>query len=113
MFLKYNKWALLWALLIFILCAIPGKDLPRGSWMDMIGIDKFVHAFLFFIQVILLMRGFAAQSRYVAPVLCILYGGMLEVMQGVFYTDRTADLYDFLANSFGVAAGVIFFKPRV
>ena len=122
MFLKYNKWALLWALLIFILCALPGRDIPHVSWLELVGMDKFIHASLFFVQVFLLIKGFNKQTNYdkmknnpmvSAIILCIVYGGLLEIMQGAFYTDRTADIYDFIANSFGAVAGSIFYYYRM
>ena len=38
---------------------------------------------------------------------CILYGIVLEAIQGQLDTQRTTDLYDVLANSIGVALVVI------
>jgi len=107
MFLKYTKWALLWALVILILCGIPGKDIPEVS---IINFDKFIHASLFFILLLLTVRGFTLQKTVVlfytfpkmsAFILCVIYGGTVELMQGAFFVDRTADINDFFANSFG------------
>lgn len=114
------KWALLWAVLIFILCMIPGRDLPKISWLDFFGVDKLVHAALFFVLVILIIGGFAKQEtnrlliRYpkMVPLLIgILYGGSLELLQGALFIERTADVYDFLANTSGSVLGAILFKP--
>ena len=119
MFLKHNKWALLWAMLIFILCMIPGRDLPKFSWLDFFGFDKVIHAGLFFVLAVLLIKGFSEQSdfsilrnspRLSVLLICIPYGGALELMQGAFYIERTADMYDFIANSFGCFLGVLFFR---
>lgn len=119
MFLKQIKWALLWAMLIFILCAIPGKDIPFGGIWDILSLDKFIHASLFFILVVLLIQGFSKQIqmtlfnknvKVLAVILCVIYGGSLELMQDAFFEDRTADVYDFIANSFGALIGVLLFE---
>ena len=43
-FLKAHWKSILWAFFIFILCHLPGKDLPK---VTIIGIDKVVHFILF------------------------------------------------------------------
>lgn len=119
MFLKHTKWAMLWALLIFILCAIPGKDLPNIGWLEIFQFDKFVHASLFFVQSVLLIWGFSKQEsisilklykNLFSIFICIAYGGLLELMQQAFFADRTADIYDFIANTFGSILGLFFYK---
>lgn len=110
MFLKYNKWSLLWAAIILILCGIPGRDIPHISFLELLSFDKFVHASIFFVLVLLTIRGFKMQTRFhllrqfpdfTAVVICVVYGGLLEVMQGTLFVERSADIYDFIANSFG------------
>ena len=119
MFFRYNKWALLWAALIFILCMIPGSDLPKISWLEILGFDKFVHAGLFFVLMIFFVRGFLLQQTFSllksspmisSVVICVTYGGALELMQDAIFVERTADIYDFIANSFGSIMGLIFFR---
>ena len=110
---------MLWALLIFILCMIPGRDLPRISWLEILAFDKFVHAGLFFVLLLLLARGLTLQQSFFLRVntalfisfsVCVIYGGLLELLQGALFIERTADIYDFIANSFGAFIGMIFFK---
>lgn len=88
----------------------------------MLGADKLIHAFVFFIEAILLMWGFKSQTKYdilkrmpavITLIVCVVYGGLLEIMQGNFYTDRTADVYDFIANSFGATGGVIYSRWKL
>ena len=124
-FLRKLKWALLWAVLIFILCAIPGHDIPHVSFLELLEFDKFVHAGIFFVLLMLLTRGFVVQEVYaklkrngklIAFLICVFYGGALELMQGAFFTERTADIYDFIANSFGAIAGWLtyaFFERKI
>lgn len=42
--------------------------------------------------------------------LTIAYGGLMEVLQEVLQSDRTADIYDFAANSLGCLAALLFVK---
>jgi VanZ family protein len=120
MFLKHNLYGLLWALLILVLCGIPGKDIPHVSFLELLNFDKFVHASIFFILTLLFIRGFGKQTsfeylhahpRTAAFTVCVLYGGSLEIMQGTIFVDRSADILDFIANSFGASVGLLLFKP--
>lgn len=119
MFLKHTKWALLWALMILVLCAVPGRDLPKVSFLELLNFDKFVHATLFFVLILLTSRGFKKQNQYnylnkfykqVAFAICITYGGLLELAQGWFFIERSADVFDFIANSFGSTVGLLLFN---
>ena len=118
-FLDKMKWALLWAMLIFILCAIPGHDIPHISFLELLEFDKFVHAGLFFVLMLLMTRGFSLledkvllknNSKLIAVIICIFYGGALELMQAAFFVERSADIYDFIANSFGAVMGLLWYN---
>jgi VanZ family protein len=116
--MKYFVPAIVWFIFIFVACAMPGKDIPHISFLEMLAFDKWVHAGIFFVLVILLMRGMkfayvqAAHSTTVlfALAIAIPYGGLLEIMQGTLFEDRAADLYDFIANSFGAVCGVFLYR---
>lgn len=116
--MRYFLPAIVWFVLIFIACAMPGKDIPHISFLEMLAFDKWVHAGIFFVLVLLLMRGikFAyvgvahVKTALFALAIAIPYGGLLEVMQGSLFQDRAADLYDFIANSFGAVCGVILYR---
>ncbi len=119
MFFKHTKWAMLWALLILVLCGMPGTDIPHISFLELLSFDKFVHASIFFVLLLLTVRGFVVQTsffklkksaKYIAFVLCVVYGGSLEIMQGTLFVQRSASIFDFIANSFGVAMGLLFYK---
>lgn len=120
MFLKRNLPAFFWTLVIFGLCSMPGKSIPHISWLELASFDKFVHASIFFILQILYMRGFSLQTTYpllqknykwIPFVLCVAYGGALEIMQGAFFSERSPDILDFTANSIGCLLALILFKP--
>ena len=97
---------LLWALLIGILCGLPGKDIPHISFLELLSFDKWVHFGLFFVLVLLINRAVRQtanrkNSMVVALCLSIPYGGLLEIMQQELFEERSADLFDFIANSAG------------
>lgn len=113
-FLKHLHWALLWAMVILGLCLMPGRDIPSFWWTELLSMDKFVHAGMFAVLVVLVVRGLrkrrpvlALRSRTVLfwSLACVAYGGALEIMQGTLMTDRYADLLDFLANTLGCGIG--------
>lgn len=119
MFLKHTKWAMFWALLILILCGMPGKDIPHISFLELLSFDKFVHASIFFIFILLSIRGLLLQTRFfrlqqtakpTAFWFCVAYGGLMEIMQATLFKDRSADIYDFIANSFGCSMGWLFYN---
>lgn len=110
---------MLWALLILILCGIPGRDIPHISFLELLSFDKYVHAGVFFILIVLTIRGFSlqTQSRFfkqstksTAFSICVIYGGVLEVMQGTIFEERSADIFDFIANSFGCIMGILLYN---
>jgi VanZ family protein len=120
-FIKYLR-PILWAFFIALLCGMPGKDIPKVSWLEWVSFDKFVHAAMFFILYFLFIKSYIKAENSVGirntifitfAIACIAYGGILEILQGTFFIDRSADVSDFIANSFGVFASYIFLKRRI
>ena len=106
-----------WAGFILLLCAIPGPYIPSAGWMELLSLDKWVHAFLFFVlnslfllQCLKRKKGLLVMGCY--TLLCILYGIGLEVMQARIFVERAYDELDMLANGIG-ALLVIPFRKRV
>ncbi|MGZ3901592.1 MAG: VanZ family protein [Bacteroidia bacterium] len=107
--------SIVWILIIFILCATPGQYIPSASWLEMLSFDKWVHASIFFILTSLFLtiavkkkQGWPVIMLYI--ILCIAYGGLLEIMQAKFFSNRSADWQDFVANSFGVLVAFALLK---
>ena len=119
MFLKHLKWAMLWALLILVLCGIPGRDIPHISFLELLSFDKFVHAGIFFVLFVFTARGFLIQTTFdtvqkfgklFSLLICVSYGGILELMQEAVFEERSADIYDFIANSLGCMLGLFLYN---
>jgi VanZ family protein len=114
MHLKKQMPAILWAFFIALLCGIPGKDIPSANWLEIISFDKLVHATLFFILNFLGNKAWNENSeqhlKFIISIVCIAYGGLLEILQATVFIDRSADIYDFVANSIGVILLLILTK---
>jgi VanZ family protein len=112
--------ALVWALFIAVLCGMPGTSVPHVSWLELLSFDKLVHASLFFVLTTLSYIGihskykivyFSAEPIYFGALLIsIAYGGVLELLQSALFVARSADVYDFFANSFGAIVASIYFN---
>lgn len=111
--------AVAWTLIIFGLCCMPGQYIPTTSWLELLSFDKFVHAFIFcvmaFLWFIVLVKLNRVSTLSISFVLltCIVYGGMLEIMQATLFTNRSADWFDFIANSVGVFVSLwLFYRKK-
>ncbi len=105
----------IWALVILSLCAIPGQYIPSTTWFELVSFDKWVHASIFFILttfciVFIFKTNKSLLYIFIAALLCILYGASIEVMQAKLFSHRSADVYDFIANSFGCLVALAFYK---
>ena len=106
--------AIVWVVFIAILHAIPGSDFPEFSFSDFFQLDKFIHVVIFTIGVFLFAVALKEQQkiqflRYVA-ISYVAYGLLLEIFQGLFFVERSADILDWLSDTIGVILGVWIFK---
>lgn len=99
---------------------MPGKSIPKVNWLELLSFDKFVHASIFFVEELLLIRALIHLSqnsflyknyKWISALFCIAYGGSLEIMQYTIFSERSGDVLDFIANSTGVVAGLFLYKP--
>lgn len=94
-----------WAFIILGLCSFPGQYIPSVDFLELLSFDKFVHAGIFFVLLLLLLVFLKNQHKLslVIPVFicCILYGMALELMQATVFSHRSADWLDVIANSTG------------
>ena len=103
--------ALLWTLIISILTLLPGRDLPD---VHIVNFDKMAHFGVFGMLEWLYLNWLCLGRNFKNPLLitlaCVAYGGLIEVLQGTFYTDRYADIWDFTFNSLGCLCGWMVFR---
>ncbi len=116
--------ALLLALLILILCLMPGKNLPHAGWLEAIHADKIVHFGLFFVLNLLLLGGWyypagkrtsrnPGLSFAAGTTLCFAYGWLIEFLQRWLTTDRMFEWQDAAADSAGALVAVLCFQRWV
>ena len=117
--LKYSLLAaVLWTLIIFVLCCTPGQYIPTTNWLELLSFDKFVHASIFFVLTclwlisLLKINKLSNLSIILILLSCVLYGGLLEIMQATVFSNRSGDWLDFIANSFGCLMGFWFFYKK-
>ncbi len=100
-----------WALIILLLSATPGRDLPELTFEHM---DKLLHAFAYALLALLLAFSYRAiEIDRLMSVLLVAtgYGFLMECMQGTFFEGRYFDTWDAIANGSGALLGIVIFKP--
>src|SRR5436190_12602969 len=105
----YHKVILLsivWALVILALCAMPGQYIPSNDWLDLLSVDKLIHAMMFFILCSLFIIAAKKSNKGMGIIIAlvifgILYGALMELLQQEVFSNRSADWKDIVANSTG------------
>lgn len=116
---KFHWRAIIWLVLIFVGCLLPGSDLPNTSFFSKIPyFDKIVHFGIYFVFILLLMAGFIRQfdgklwkSILFSLTIALVCGALIEILQSQMHAGRTGDMYDMLANTSGAILGLLLFHP--
>ena len=116
---RHFTFTFIWASIILILYGIPGSNLPSVSFWKLLEPDKAVHAGIFLILMCSLTFSVFKQHIYKnlkrnslrsSALICIVYGTVLELLQGSLFSERFTDVYDILANAIGVLLGIVILK---
>lgn len=111
--MKHYSWALLWAVIILVLCNMPTESTAGVPKFP--GIDKLVHTGVFFVFTVLLYYGAIRQSGTSAPswrislwiaAVSVGLGLLTEYLQWKIFTYRTAEVWDLFADAVGTSMGV-------
>lgn len=116
--LKHSDWLIvkniMWAAIIFALCAMPGKNIPDPG-VNIPHLDKVVHFGLFFVMSLLIRNAFEYEAKRSLRLICLFciifafaYGGVLELLQHYFF-NRTGDWLDLLTDVAGGVAGCLLY----
>lgn len=103
--------AVIWFIIANILFFLPGKDLPKETFLDKIYFDKWVHIGLFCGLTFLTAYPFIKAQRYTKKMLIkviiafIMYGILIEFIQKYFAEDRSFDVTDMIADATGCILG--------
>jgi hypothetical protein len=112
--LKYQLWALLWTVVVVVLCCM---KMPSGGSGGLFfeGFDKLVHTGFFYVLTILLFYGkirhqhnysFSSLTIFKIIVITAALGGGIEMLQWKFFSYRSAEWWDFGCDMTGVFMGV-------
>lgn len=106
-----------WFILCTILLTLPGSSLPSENWMGDIGLDKWIHIFLFSVMAFLacwaiykINKNPGKNKRYfiIAGLLCIAYGIGMEFVQKYYIPNRSFDPGDIIADAVGGIIGTVY-----
>jgi VanZ family protein len=111
--LKHQYLAIIWAVLVLILCDIPVSSSGKLPLFD--GFDKLVHTGFFFVLTVLLFYGKIRQQlsysyRFITILkillITVILGGGIELLQLTVFTYRSAEWWDFVCDMTGVGMGI-------
>lgn len=109
---KYFVAAFAWTLLLTVLCLVNTGSLEEIDVIELDGKDKIIHFSFYFVFTIAWYMFF--KSRYgsnakvkgLTFLFAVFYGVLIEVLQYLFTSGRSADVMDALANSAGSAFAI-------
>lgn len=112
--LKSQKWSIIWAIVVLVLCNIRMPD-TKGTGFFFDGFDKMVHLGFFYVLTVLLFYGkikyqhnFSFRSLTIFKIIIIaaLFGGGIELLQWKVFTYRSAEWWDFGCDMLGCFMGI-------
>lgn len=112
--LRYQYLAIIWSIIILVLCNLPTNQLSGVPVPFFEGFDKLAHTGFFFVLSVFLFYGkIRQQGSYEYRFITILkiffisatLGGFIEFMQWEWFTYRSAEWWDFFCDLLGVAMG--------
>ena len=103
---------IVWAIFIFIISTIPGKDIPKFDWTELFTIDKWVHLGVYGILVYSFLRAYYRKHLnisnpelikigLIAAAIASAYGWSLEYIQEHYCEGRLFEVFDGVANTAG------------
>jgi VanZ family protein len=105
-----------WFIIVLALTCLPGKDVPKISWLDIIYFDKWVHMGLFGGLTFLFCwpfykSSFSEKQRiyyFIKIALAVsIWGLTIEFIQRFYIPGRSFDLLDWAADSFGALIALL------
>lgn len=100
-----------WFFIVGVLTLMPGKDVPKVTWLNIPNLDKLVHVVMFggltlFFCLPYLKSVYSTQKKiniFIRISLCmILWGLIIEVIQKFFIPGRGFEWLDLVADTVGV-----------
>jgi aminopeptidase YwaD len=112
----YAALPLLWAAVMLVLTLTPANEMPNTPHWELLSFDTAAHAGVFAVLAVLSWFSMRRQSRWpalarqagpVVLVICVLFGGLIEILQYVMKVGRHAEWTDLLGDSLGAAVALL------
>lgn len=107
-----NIWkSIVWAIVILILCGLPGNEVSKVKFIDIPYLDEFVFTYRFTLFLVCwypttILKGkvikVSVNTIILATIVAIIYGILIEVLQKYLFINRGAEIWDEVANTLGV-----------
>ena len=113
--LKYQRWAIIWAVIILVLCNIQLPESQDKTGLFFKGFDKLAHLGFFYLLTVLLFYGkinyqhnynFRSLTILKIIMISVILGGGIELLQLKVFTYRSAEWWDFGCDMIGTLMGV-------
>lgn len=104
--------------LVNVLLVLPAEDIPDFNFLGFLT-DKFQHAFVYAFMCLLFslafwLSGNYERKTYIAISVCaIVHGIAMEFVQKYFTTNRAFDIWDMVADFFGVLINYLVFSQLI
>lgn len=114
--ITYYTPAIGWGIFMTTYSLLPQEALPK----DLLSLnDKLLHMSIYFFTATLIYLGqlrynfsnrFVKKQLWYVFVLCLCYGGVIEILQHCLVKNRHGEWLDFLANGVGALIALLFFS---
>ncbi len=91
----------------------PGSTLPKTRLLDVPHGDKIIHFSMFGIFCLVWLndsKSIAKKITYSVLVSAVVFAGLSEIIQGLFISGRTGNIYDFAADLLGLVLGLVLYS---
>lgn len=111
--------AILWWLITLVLFTLPGSTFPKNPLYELIQLDKWIHAFLFFTLCFLFYKPFKKSNKqtgtiaWLLPLIACTYGIIIEFVQEYLIVNRSFDVWDIAADAVGCALAYSWFTRHI
>lgn len=105
-----------WGILVIYLSLTPGNELPKALVQLN---DKFLHGFIYFFSAFLIYLAFikyrfqnvlTRKQMVIILIICVVFGGLIELAQAYLVSNRKGDWYDFAANTCGAILSIVLMR---
>jgi aminopeptidase YwaD len=112
----YAALPLIWAAIMLVLTLTPADEMPSTPHWELLSFDTAAHAGVFAVLAVLSWFSMRRQVRWpalarqagpVVLVICVLFGGLIEILQYAMHLGRQAEWTDLLGDSLGAALALL------